>query len=181
MNVIDTELPGVKIVEPRVFGDSRGFFLETYNAQRYQEAGINMPFVQDNHSKSSKGVLRGMHYQVTKPQDKLVWCIDGAIWDVAVDTRPGSETFGRWVGVELNTENKRQLLVPKGFAHGFCVLSDEAEVIYKCSTFYAPEDEAGFIWNDPKVGIAWPVENPKLSSRDTALPLLEATKLPAPL
>lgn len=168
MNVIKTELPGVLIVEPKVHGDARGFFLETFHAERYAAAGIVGPFVQDNHSRSQPGVLRGLHYQVTKPQGKLVRCVRGAIWDVAADIRPGSATFGRWVGVELSEENKRQLWIPAGYAHGFCVPERVSEVEYKCTALYAPEDEAGVIWNDPTLGITWPDRDWQLSARDAA-------------
>lgn len=172
MRVQETTLPGVKVIEPKIFGDHRGFFLETYNYERYRDAGIEQKFVQDNHSKSTKGVLRGLHYQLINPQDKLVWCIKGAVWDVAVDVRKGSKTFGQWFGVELDAESKRQILVPKGFAHGFVVLSDEAEVIYKCTDVYNPKGEGGIIWNDPAVGIEWPITDVTLSEKDAILPAL---------
>ena len=178
MNVIETKLPGVKVIEPKVFGDHRGFFLETYNEGRYREAGIDVRFVQDNHSRSTKGVLRGLHYQLVQPQDKLVWCIRGRVWDVAVDVRKGSATFGQWFGVELDDQSKRQIFVPKGFAHGFCVLSDEAEIVYKCSDLYAPGGEGGVIWNDPAVGIEWPIDSPVLSDKDSQLPPLSSARLP---
>ncbi len=182
MRVQETTLPGVKVIEPKIFGDHRGFFLETYNYERYRDAGIEQKFVQDNHSKSTKGVLRGLHYQLINPQDKLVWCIRGAVWDVAVDVRKGSETFGKWFGVELDAESKRQILVPKGFAHGFVVLSDEAEVIYKCTDVYNPKGEGGIIWNDPAVGIEWPITDVTLSEKDAILPALaEAQVFEAPL
>lgn len=172
MRVLETELPDVKVIEPKIFGDHRGFFLETYNQARYAEAGIDLTWVQDNHSKSSKGVLRGLHYQLVNPQDKLVWCIRGTVWDVAVDARKSSPTFGQWVGVELDAATKNQILVPKGFAHGFVVLSDEAEVMYKCSDVYNPTGEGGVIWNDPAIGIEWPLTDVTLSDKDTALPPL---------
>lgn len=177
MKVVDTELPGVKLIEPSIFGDHRGFFLETYNQARYREAGIDLEFVQDNHSKSSRGVLRGLHYQLVNPQDKLVWCIRGKVWDVAVDVRKGSPTFGKWVGAELDGERKNQILVPKGFAHGFVVLSDEAEVMYKCSDVYNPSGEAGVIWNDPAIGIEWPITDVTLSGKDTNLPPLAEARV----
>ncbi len=177
MQVTETALPGVKIIEPKVFGDHRGFFLETYNRERYKEAGIDLDFMQDNHSKSSRGVLRGLHYQLVNPQDKLVWCISGAVWDVAVDVRKGSETFGKWVGVELNTETKKQILVPKGFAHGFVVLSEVAEIMYKCSDVYNPKGEGGIIWNDPAVGIEWPITDVVLSEKDAILPPLAEARV----
>ncbi len=178
MQVIETNLPGLVVVKPRVFQDERGFFLETYNEDRYREAGIDCGFVQDNHSKSSKGILRGLHYQITKPQDKLVWCLEGEVWDVAVDVRPGSATFGKWYGVTLTAEDKTQLFVPAGFAHGFCVLSDTAQVAYKCSRPYAPNDEGGVLWNDPDLAIDWPITAPTLSKKDAALPPLKNAKLP---
>ena len=178
MQVTETGLPGVLVIQPRIFSDNRGFFLETYNEARYQEAGVPCRFVQDNHSKSSKGILRGLHYQITKPQDKLVWCLQGEIWDVAVDVRPGSATFGKWHGVHLTAEAKNQIFVPAGFAHGFCVLSETAEVAYKCSRLYAKEDEGGVIWNDPDVGIQWPIDAPILSDKDAQLPALKDAKLP---
>lgn len=177
MQVTETALPGVKVIEPKVFGDHRGFFLETYNRQRYQEAGIDLDFMQDNHSKSSRGVLRGLHYQLVNPQDKLVWCIRGTVWDVAVDVRKGSETFGKWVGVELDATSKRQILVPKGFAHGFVVLSEEAEIMYKCSDIYNPKGEGGIIWNDPAVGIEWPITDVVLSEKDAILPPLAEARV----
>lgn len=156
MNVIATELPGVLILEPRVFGDHRGFFLETYHRARYQQAGVAETFVQDNHSRSRRGVLRGLHYQLVQPQGKLVAVTRGTVFDVAVDIRRGSPTFGRWVGVTLDDDNHRQFYVPPGFAHGFCVLSDEADFVYKCTDYYHPDSEHGIAWNDPAIGIAWP-------------------------
>ncbi|NJN46273.1 MAG: dTDP-4-dehydrorhamnose 3,5-epimerase [Candidatus Competibacteraceae bacterium] len=156
MNVIATELPGVLILEPRVFGDHRGFFLETYHRARYQQAGVAETFVQDNHSRSRRGVLRGLHYQLVQPQGKLVAVTRGTVFDVAVDIRRGSPTFGRWAGVTLDDDNHRQFYVPPGFAHGFCVLSDEADFVYKCTDYYHPDSEHGIAWNDPAIGIAWP-------------------------
>src|SRR5690606_2242225 len=158
------------IFEPKVFGDSRGFFVETYQAERYKEAGIELPFVQDNHSRSPYGVLRGLHFQKTRPQGKLVRVSRGAVYDVAVDINPASPTFGHYVGVELNDENQRQLWIPPGYAHGFCVLSDVADFQYKCTDYYFPEDEGGLLWNDPDVGIPWPVETPALSEKDKKNP-----------
>lgn len=167
MKVIETKLPGVVIIEPKVFGDERGFFLETFHADRYRElAGICYAFVQDNHSRSSRGVLRGLHFQRTRPQGKLVRVVEGEVFDVAVDVRPGSATFGQWAGVILSGENKRQFWVPPGFAHGFVVLSDTADFEYKCTDYYQPADEACLLWNDPDVGIDWPIENPQLSEKD---------------
>lgn len=180
MNVVPTELPEVRIIQPRVFADDRGFFLETYNEKRYVDAGINVRFVQDNHSSSTQGVLRGLHYQVEHAQAKLVWVLDGRIFDVAVDVRIGSNTFGRWVGVQLDSTSKHQLFIPPGFAHGFCVLSETADVMYKCSDFYRPEDEAGVLYSDPEIGIEWPVTHPVLSAKDSALPPLARARLPLP-
>ncbi|TGE39731.1 dTDP-4-dehydrorhamnose 3,5-epimerase [Desulfosporosinus fructosivorans] len=151
-----TEIEGVYIIEPTVFGDSRGYFMETYNYQEFQEGGIEVTFVQDNQSKSKKGVLRGLHFQKKHPQGKLVRVISGEVFDVAVDLRKDSKTYGRWVGVILSEENKRQFFVPRGFAHGFLVLSETAEFTYKCDEFYYPEDEGGLMWNDETVGIMWP-------------------------
>ena len=173
MNIIPTDLPGVLIVEPQVHGDQRGFFLETYHQQRYAAAGLPDRFVQDNHSRSAPGTLRGLHYQLRYPQGKLVRCVRGAIYDVAVDIRRGSPTFGKWVGVELSEENQRQLYIPPGFAHGFCVPAVQSEMEYKCTEYYHPGDEYGVIWNDPALGIAWPVTTPLLSARDATLPRLQ--------
>lgn len=156
MKVIETELPGVLIIEPSVHGDERGFFQETFHAQRYAECGITLPFVQDNHSRSGAGILRGLHYQLRQPQGKLVRVMQGSVFDVAVDIRKGSPTFGKWVGVMLSEDNFRQIYVPPGFAHGFCTLSDRVDFLYKCTDYYAPDDERGVIWNDPDIGIAWP-------------------------
>ncbi len=172
MRVTQSKLPGVFLVEPRIFPDDRGYFLETYNRARYAAAGIDVELVQDNHSRSVQGTLRGLHYQNRMPQAKLVWAVEGVIWDVAVDVRPGSETYGQWVGYELDAEKKHQLFVPAGFAHGFCVLSEIAQVMYKCSDVYDPEGQAGVIWNDPTLAIEWPVAEPLLSPKDAALPLL---------
>ncbi|MBR6563220.1 MAG: dTDP-4-dehydrorhamnose 3,5-epimerase [Clostridia bacterium] len=155
-NFIKTDVDGVVIVEPKVFGDARGYFMETYQAEVFKASGIVSDFVQDNQSKSRKGVLRGLHFQKTFPQAKLVRVIKGEVFDVAVDLRKDSETYGKWVGVLLSEENKRQFYVPRGFAHGFLVLSDEAEFVYKCDEFYHPEDEGGVMWNDPDIGIEWP-------------------------
>lgn len=173
MKVIETALPGVLIIEPKVFGDSRGFFLETFQLERYREAGIVQPFVQDNHSRSQRGVLRGLHFQRTRPQGKLVSVSRGAVYDVAVDINPISPTCGRFVGVELTDENHRQLWVPPGYAHGFCVLSEVADFQYKCTDVYFPEDEGGLIWNDPQVNIPWPIEQPQLSAKDLQHPTLQ--------
>ena len=169
MNIIDTKIKGAVIIEPAVFGDSRGFFLETYQVQRYlDQAGIDHPFVQDNHSRSAKGVLRGLHYQKTKPQGKLVRVVRGEVFDVGVDLRKDSPTFGCWQGVWLSEDNHRQLWLPPGLAHGFLVTSESADFEYKCTDYYDPEDEGCLIWNDPHVGIEWPLENPLLSDKDKA-------------
>jgi dTDP-4-dehydrorhamnose 3,5-epimerase len=151
------EIEGLKVITPTVYGDDRGYFMETYNHRDYQEAGIDIDFVQDNQSKSIKGVLRGLHFQINYPQDKLVRVISGEVFDVAVDLRKESKTYGQWYGLILSAENKKQFLVPKGFAHGFVVLSDSAEFVYKCSDFYRPDDEGGIIWNDPEIGIDWSI------------------------
>ena len=171
MNVIPTKLKDCVIIEPKVFGDHRGFFLETFQADRYREmAGINLPFVQDNHSRSAKGVLRGLHFQKTKPQGKLVRVVSGEVYDVAVDIRKDSPSFGQWEGVILSEENKRQFWVPPGFAHGFVVLSETADFEYKCTDYYDPTDEGSLIWNDPAMAITWPLENPTLSEKDSNAP-----------
>ncbi|ENO91832.1 dTDP-4-dehydrorhamnose 3,5-epimerase [Thauera sp. 28] len=172
MKVIETALPGVLIIEPKVFGDHRGFFLETFQVDRYREAGITLPFVQDNHSRSQRGVLRGLHFQKTRPQGKLVSVSRGAVYDVAVDIDPASATYGQFVGVELSDDNHRQLWIPPGYAHGFCVVSDVADFQYKCTDLYFPEDEGGLIWNDPDVGIPWPIDAPQLSGKDLKNPRL---------
>lgn len=168
MKLIPTEIPDVVVVEPQVFRDERGFFLEVYHQQKFLEKGLPGTFVQDNHSYSVRNVLRGLHAQLTKPQGKLVRAVAGEIFDVAVDIRPGSPTFGKWVGEVLSGENFRQLWVPPGFAHGFCVLSETAHVLYKCTEIYDAADEIGILWNDPQIGIAWPVENLLLSPKDRA-------------
>jgi dTDP-4-dehydrorhamnose 3,5-epimerase len=181
MKAIETSLPGVLIIEPRVFADDRGFFMETYHAAKLlATAGIDAPFVQDNHSGSTAGVLRGLHYQEPTAQGKLVRAVSGSIFDVAVDIRRGSPHFRRWVGVELSAENRRQLWVPPGFAHGFCVLTDWADVLYKCTTLYEGENDRGIIWNDPEIGIDWPVAEPVLSAKDAALPLLRDSEVLPP-
>jgi len=175
MKVIETVLPGVLIIEPKVFGDARGFFLETFHQERYADAGIpaaGLQFVQDNHSRSSKGVLRGLHFQLENPQGKLVSAGTGAVFDVAADVNPDSEHYGQWVGVELSEENHRQLWIPPGYAHGFCVLSDIADFQYKCTSLYHPTSDAGVRWNDPELAIAWPIFAPLLSIKDQQQPLL---------
>lgn len=167
MNIVKTKLNGCLIIEPKVFGDGRGFFLETFQNERYAAlAGIKLPFVQDNHSRSLKAVLRGLHYQKTKPQGKLVRVVKGEVYDVAVDIRQDSSTFGQWEGVILSEENKRQFWVPPGFAHGFQVLSDTADFEYKCTDYYDPSDEGSILWNDPDLNIPWPIANPVLSTKD---------------
>jgi len=167
MKIRHSKLKGCVIIEPRVFGDDRGFFLETFQAARYkQEAGIDLPFVQDNHSRSARGVLRGLHFQKTKPQGKLVRVVRGEVYDVAVDIRKGSATFGEWEGVILSEENKKQFWVPPGFAHGFVVLSDTADFEYKCTDYYDPSDEGSILWSDPDLDIPWPIANPVLSTKD---------------
>ncbi len=165
-----TSLPGVRLIKPRVHGDSRGFFIETWHQERYAEAGIGGPFVQDNHSLSEAGILRGLHTQVERAQGKLVRCIEGTVFDVAVDIRRGSPTFLQWFGVELSAENHHQLWIPPGHAHGFCVLSKRAQVEYKCTDIYVPEDEITLAWNDPDIGIEWPLADPQLSDRDRSAP-----------
>jgi dTDP-4-dehydrorhamnose 3,5-epimerase len=176
VRIVPTDLPGILIVEPTVHRDTRGFFLETYHAQRFAEAGIGEPFVQDNHSRSTRGVLRGLHAQLRRPQGKLVRAVAGEIYDVAVDVRAGSPTFGRWVGVPLSAESFRQLWIPAGFLHGFCVMSEAAEIEYKCTALYDRDDEIGVVWNDPDIGIRWPIVDPALSAKDAALPRLAAVR-----
>jgi dTDP-4-dehydrorhamnose 3,5-epimerase len=174
MNFIPTELPGVILIEPKVFRDERGFFLETYHQAKFAQAGLDVTFVQDNHSRSVKGTLRGLHAQWRQPQGKLIRVIAGEILDVVVDIRQDSPTFGRWLGVHLSAENFRQLYVPPGFVHGFRVLSETAEVLYKCTALYDPSDEIGIIWNDPEIGIDWGIQEPLLSEKDRRLPTLRA-------
>ena len=178
MKFIRTVIPDIIIIEPKVFGDERGFFMETFQSKRFADAGITVDFVQDNHSSSRQGILRGLHYQIKQVQSKLTRVIAGEIFDVAVDIRRSSPTFGQWVGIHLSAENKRQLWIPKGFAHGFYVLSEWAEVLYKVDDFYAPEWERTLIWNDPQIGIQWPLVDdalPILSDKDTqGLPISNA-------
>ncbi len=177
MKVIPTQLPEVLIIEPRIFGDSRGFFFESYNRQAFNRAtGLELDFVQDNHSRSVRGVLRGLHYQIRQPQGKLVRVVKGEVFDVAVDIRKSSPTFGQWVGVTLSEDNCRQLYIPPGFAHGFVVTSDSADFLYKTTDYYAPEHERCIAWNDASIGIQWPVEGePIVSDKDKAgLPLAQA-------
>jgi dTDP-4-dehydrorhamnose 3,5-epimerase len=172
MKAEQTLLPGVLVLEPKVFGDERGFFLETFHADRYAEHGIRAPFVQDNWSRSVKHTLRGLHFQEPHAQGKLVQVVQGAVFDVAVDIRRGSPTFGKWTGIELSETNKRQLWIPPGYAHGFCVLSESADFFYKCTDVYAPELERGIRWDDPALAIDWPTRSPLVSKRDAAAPLL---------
>jgi dTDP-4-dehydrorhamnose 3,5-epimerase len=181
MKFLPTELPGVVVVEPRVLRDERGFFLEFYHQAKFREGGIDVTFVQDNHSRSARGTLRGLHAQLRHPQGKLVRVVAGEVWDVATDIRRGSPTFARWVGVPLSTVTFRALWVPPGFAHGFCVLSEHAEVEYKSTALYDPGDELAIAWNDPELAIAWPIHDPLLSARDRAAPLLAEVRdrLPA--
>ena len=172
---IDTEIEGVKIIEPTVFGDARGYFMETYSEKEFAENGIDVKFVQDNESRSKKGVLRGLHFQKQNPQGKLVRVLEGEVFDVAVDLRKASKTFGKWVGVTLSAENKKQFYIPEGLAHGFAALSETATFVYKCTRLYAPGDEGGLMWNDPQIGIQWPVSEdfkPLLSEKDTKNPTL---------
>jgi len=167
VKVIETKLKDCVIIEPKVFGDERGFFLETFQAERYAaQAGITLPFVQDNHSRSSKGVLRGLHFQKNKPQGKLVRAVKGEVYDIAVDMREGSTTFGQWEAVILSEENKMQFWVPPGFAHGFVVLSETADFEYKCTDYYDTSDEGSILWNDPDLNIPWPIDDPNLSDKD---------------
>ena len=173
MDVIRTPLPGVLLLRPRVFADDRGYFLETYNASRFREMGLPETFVQDNHSRSRRGVLRGLHFQEPHAQGKLVRCTRGSIFDVAVDIRVGSPTFAQWFGTELTEQNRELLWVPPGFAHGFCALTDDTDVLYKCTTFYDASADRGVAWNDPDIGIGWPVAAPLLSPKDSAAPRLK--------
>ena len=174
MKVVETALPGVLLIEPKVFGDDRGFFLETWNQATFAAAGLDLAFVQDNHSRSARGVLRGLHYQLANPQGKLVRVTQGSVFDVAVDIRRSSPNFGKWVGYELSDANKRMLWVPPGFAHGFLVLSDTADFLYKCTALYDPPSDRGIRWDDPAIGIDWPDTGvaPQLSGKDAIAPLL---------
>lgn len=172
MKIHTTSIEGILIIEPEIFKDNRGLFLETYNEKKFKEAGIRSRFVQDNNSYSMGGVIRGLHYQLKNPQGKLIHVKQGAIFDVAVDIRLGSPTFSKWIGFHLSAEDRRQIFIPEGFAHGFYVLSERASVDYKCTAFYAPEDEYGIRWNDPEIAIDWPTKNPILSEKDAHYPLL---------
>lgn len=174
MKITPTAIPDILLIEPKVFGDERGFFLESFNREAFREAtGLDPDFVQDNHSRSAKGVLRGLHYQISQPQGKLVRVVRGAVFDVAVDIRRSSATFGKWVGMELTEDNKRQLWIPPGFAHGFLVLSESADFLYKTTDYYAPASERSIAWNDPEIGIDWPIKGePTLSQKDRNAPSL---------
>jgi len=176
MQFIPTKIPDVILVEVTKFGDHRGFFMETYHAEKFSAGGISATFIQDNHASSQKNILRGLHYQLKFPQGKLIRCIQGEILDIAVDIRKSSPTFGQWVGEILSSENARQLYVPPGFAHGYVVRSDNAEVEYKCTELYHSEDDYGILWNDPAIGIDWGIENPILSEKDKQQPLLKDVK-----
>ena len=173
MQIKATPLDGMLIIEPRIFEDERGYFLETHHHQRFKSVGIDSVFIQDNLSFSKRNVLRGLHFQKTRSQAKLIQVISGGIFDVGVDLRPHSPTFGKWFGVVLSEENRRHLFVPEGFAHGYCVLSHSAHVAYKCSDYYDPEDEVGLLWSDPDIGIDWPVKDPILSAKDRRLGYLK--------
>ena len=166
MKITSTRIPDVKLIEPKVFGDERGFFMETWNARTFAQHGLDVPFVQDNHSRSQRGVLRGLHYQLKQPQGKLVRVLSGTVFDVAVDIRKGSPTFGQWVGIELSGDAYKLLYIPPGFAHGFCVLSEQVDFFYKCTDFYAPNLEFGLLWNDPDLGIEWPGDDFVVSEKD---------------
>jgi dTDP-4-dehydrorhamnose 3,5-epimerase len=180
VKILETSLPGVLVIEPRVFRDDRGFFLESFNADRFAQHGLPTVFRQDNHSHSMKGVLRGMHYQLRRPQGKLVGVIRGRVFDVAVDIRRGSPTFGKWYGTVLTEENPRYLWIPPGFAHGFCTLSDVADFVYKCTEVYVGEDDRGVLWSDPSIGIEWPIASPVLSEKDQRMPTLSAMRTDLP-
>jgi dTDP-4-dehydrorhamnose 3,5-epimerase len=171
--VEDTSIPGVKVLVPKVFGDERGFFLETFNKRVFAELGLPYEFVQDNHSRSTHGVLRGLHYQLTRPQGKLIRVTRGQIFDVAADIRRGSPTFGKWFAITLDDASLKALWIPPGFAHGYCALSETADVVYKCTELYAPNDERGVKWDDPTLAIEWPIKAPILSAKDSRFPLLD--------
>ena len=173
MQIIETELPGVLIIEPKLFGDQRGFFQESFHVERYAQAGITAPFVQDNLSFSRGGVVRGLHFQNPNSQGKLVYVLEGEVFDVAVDIRRGSPTYGHWLGFVLSADNKRQLWVPPGYAHGFCVISETALFAYKCTDYYNPDAEVSIRWNDPDIKIDWPITNPTLSGKDEEAPTLD--------
>ena len=172
MDVVETGLEGVMVITPKVFSDARGFFFESYSARAFADAGLPETFVQDNHSFSTKGVLRGLHYQYPTWQGKLVRVVQGAIYDVAVDIRRNSSTFGQWYGTTLSADNKQMLYIPPGYAHGFCVVGDNADVMYKCTAPYVPAEDGGVLWNDPDIGIPWPISDPLLSEKDAKAPRL---------
>jgi dTDP-4-dehydrorhamnose 3,5-epimerase len=174
MKIAKTPIPDLLLIQPRVFADERGFFLETFRRRGFEDQGIGQEFVQDNHSRSRKGVLRGLHFQKNHPQGKLIYVISGAIFDVALDLRRESPSFGRWHGAVLSDENHHQLWIPPGFAHGFCVISEQVDLVYKCTDYYHPEDEGGIIWNDPELKIEWPIANPIVSEKDSKNPTLRA-------
>jgi dTDP-4-dehydrorhamnose 3,5-epimerase len=178
LNFIETSLPGVILIEPKVLADDRGFFLESYHLGRFRENGLDATFVQDNHSRSRRGVLRGLHYQEPNGQGKLVRCTRGVLFDVAVDIRRGSPAFGKWYSVEISEENKKMLWIPAGFAHGFCALTDEADLLYKCTALYDAKSDRSILWNDPEIGIQWPLADPILSPKDSDAPLLRDAVLP---
>ena len=177
MKIRETSLPSVFVIEPAVFADERGFFMETWRLDRFRDIGIDVPFVQDNHSRSSRGVLRGLHFQEPHAQGKLIRCVRGSVFDVAVDVRVGSPTFSRWFGVDLTEENRLMLWVPPGFAHGFLTLSDVADVTYKCTDYYDPSSERSILWNDPDIGIEWPKGEARLSKKDATAPRLEGAEV----
>jgi dTDP-4-dehydrorhamnose 3,5-epimerase len=181
MKITATDIPDVLLVQPDVHGDERGFFMETWRRDEFARHGVDVDFVQDNHSRSGRGVLRGLHYQLKNPQGKLVRVITGAVFDVAVDIRKGSPSFGRWVGAELSAENRHQIYIPPGFAHGFCVLSESADVLYKCTDYYAPGDEYGLRWDDPEIGIEWPGSDFLLSPKDAGNRGLKAMNAELPV
>lgn len=173
MRVHETKIPGMVLIDLDVFKDSRGSFLESYQKERYKEHGIDVPFVQDNHSHSTKNVLRGMHYQINQPQGHLVYVVKGEVFDVGVDLRRDLPTFGQWLGFRLSESRPQQLFLPAGVAHGFCTLSDTADILYKCTDYFDPEDEGGLLWNDPDLGIDWPVDQPIIHNRDSKFPVLK--------
>lgn len=181
MRITTVDIPGVLVIEPKVFQDPRGLFVETYHAERYTKAGIAQQFVQDNYSRSVRGTLRGLHFQEPHAQGKLVMAVEGAVYDVVVDIRKGSPSFGKWYGVELSAENMRQIYVPPGCAHGFCVMTDQAAFLYKCTDFYSLQDERGILWSDPALGIMWPVSDPVLSLKDQTNPTLAQIENELPL
>ena len=174
MKIAKTPIPDLLLIQPQVFADERGFFLETFRRRGFEDQGIGQEFVQDNHSRSRKGVLRGLHFQKNHPQGKLIYVISGAIFDVALDLRRESPSFGRWHGAVLSDENHHQLWIPPGFAHGFCVMSEQVDLVYKCTDYYHPEDEGGIIWNDPELKIEWPIPNPIVSEKDSKHPTFRA-------